>query len=258
MIAVAYTDDLAIGWLVVAALTGLGVVVLQRARVRSLVPYTLLAALLWFAVKSAGVHATIAGVALGLLTPAWPFHPPEAVLGTIRRRVDSLEARPADGRSDESEQTMLASITALAREAVSPVERLEGFLHPWTSFLVLPLFALVNAGVQLGGPSAPGAGRVTLGVVLGLVVGKPLGVVLAALLALRLGARLPHGVGMVELLGAGLLAGIGFTVAIFIAGLAFTDPADLAAAKLGILVASVVSAVLGTGFLLARPATPPS
>src|SRR5690606_31668438 len=132
VIAIFYTETLALGWLGLAAAAIALVVVMQRVRVNSLVPYIVCAAVLWLAIFESGVHATIAGVILGLLTPAWPFHPPEAVTGTIAHRVRVLRARPEDARADESEQTKLASIAMLAHDAVSPLNRLEHLLHPWT------------------------------------------------------------------------------------------------------------------------------
>ena len=258
VIAIFYTETLALGWLGLAAAAIALVVVMQRVRVNSLVPYIVCAAVLWLAIFESGVHATIAGVILGLLTPAWPFHPPEAVTGTIAHRVRVLRARPEDARADESEQTELASIAMLAHDAVSPLNRLEHLLHPWTSFLVLPLFALANAGVEIGGT---GLGElltepVTLGVIVGLVVGKPLGIMAAAAIAVATKqARLPRGVYWIEMLGVGSLAGVGFTVAIFVSGLAFTDHHLTDAAKIGILLASTIAGLIGGISLAARKTT---
>jgi Na+:H+ antiporter, NhaA family len=257
VIAIFYTSSLQGAWLGAAALCVLAVVALQRLRVQSTIPYTVLAIALWVSVFESGVHATIAGVVLGLLTPASPASPPEAVTGTIAERVDHLRSLPADGRADELEQEELAHVAVLARQGVSPLRVWQERLHPWTAFVVLPLFALANAGVPIGG----GVGEalrspVSLGVILGLVVGKPIGVMLAAFIATKTGlAKLPRGVGYLELSGVGLLAGVGFTVAIFIAGLAFTDEALVEQAKLGILLASATAGVVGWTFLMARKTT---
>jgi Na+:H+ antiporter, NhaA family len=159
--------------------------------------------------------------------------------------------------ADEDEQATLLEVSRLAREGVSPLARLESLLHPWTSFLVLPLFALANAGIRLGGGDAAAAlaDPVSIGVIAGLIIGKPLGVVVAAFITVKLGlSRLPVACGWLEMVGVGMLAGIGFTVAIFIAGLAFTDPAAETAAKLGILVASTVAGLAGALFLAVRDA----
>ncbi|MGI9017217.1 MAG: Na+/H+ antiporter NhaA [Euzebya sp.] len=258
VIAVFYTTSLDAVWLGVAAAAILGIVVLKRLNVYAIVPYFLLAALLWLAVFESGVHATIAGVILGLLTPAYPLHPPEAVTGAIHSRLKRLRARPADGRADEDEQNELEVIATLSHDGVSPLRIWEHRLHPWSAFVILPLFALANAGVAIdfGALGNTLTQPVPLGVIVGLVLGKPLGVMLAAFVAVRTGlAKLPRGVGWLEMCGVGLLAGIGFTVSIFIAGLAFSDPQLVEAAKVGILTASITAGILGFSALAARKTT---
>jgi NhaA family Na+:H+ antiporter len=257
VIAVFYTSSLQAAWLGAAVAVVAAILVLQRLRVNHVVPYVVLAGALWLAVFESGVHATIAGVVLGLLTPAFPLHPPEAVTGTIANRLQALRARPADGRADEDEQNELASIAVLARDGVSPLQTWQHRLHPWSAFAILPLFALVNAGIRLeGGLAETLSSPVPLGVILGLVIGKPVGVMAAAFLATRSGlAKLPRGVGWLELGGVGLLAGVGFTVSIFVSGLAFEDPALVQSAKLGILAASVTSGLIGYIALVARRTT---
>ncbi|CAN5805145.1 Na+/H+ antiporter NhaA [soil metagenome] len=258
VIAVVYTTSLNAIWLAVAAGVVLIVLALQRLKVNSSIPYVVLAGLLWLAVFESGVHATIAGVVMGLLTPASPRHPPEAVTGTIHYRLRQLRARPADGRADESEQNELKSVADLALGGVSPLRVWQHRLHPWSAFVILPLFALANAGVSLQG-FAPGdlfTEALPLGVIAGLVIGKPVGVMGAAFLATKSGlAKLPRGVGWLELGGVGLLAGVGFTVSIFISGLAFTDDALVESAKVGILAASVAAGILGFAALAARKTT---
>jgi NhaA family Na+:H+ antiporter len=248
VIALVYTSGMEPLWLL-GALAGLaGVVALRWLGVRSLVPYVLLAGGIWLATFESGVHATLAGVALGLLAPAVPFQRPAVVRDAVAATV--AEPPLSDDLDDEVDQVAFLDVASLSREAVSPVTRLEQALHPWTAWLVLPLFALANAGVEItGAPSADGM-RVAVGVVAGLVIGKPLGILLASVLAVRLaGAALPRDVGWVQLAAVGLLGGIGFTVSLFVAGLAFTGPlAD--AAKVGILVASLVAGLAG-GVLLA-------
>ncbi len=257
VIAVFYSRDLAPTWLLVAAGTVAVIVLLQRLGVRRYVPYVIAAAVLWLAIFESGVHATIAGVILGFLTPSRPLHAPEAVSGLAERHLELLQTKPADGIADEEEQATLLEVARLAREGVSPLARLEGLLHPWTSFLVLPVFALANAGVRLpeAGLAATLTEPVTLGIVAGLVLGKPLGIALASFLTVKAGlGRLPRACGWLEMIGVGMLAGVGFTVAIFIAGLAFTDAALTNEAKLGILVASVLAGLLGALFLAWRNA----
>ena len=256
VIALFYSEGLALLWLGVAAFVVVLILVLTRLGVRSLVPYVLAAAVLWLAIFESGVHATIAGVILGFLTPAKPYQPPEAVSDVAISHLTEASREP-DGVADEPEQLHLIEVSRLVNEAVSPLARLEWRLHHWSSFVVLPLFALANAGVALSAESvSEGAtGAIGLGIIAGLVIGKPLGIVAAGFLAVRLRiARLPDGVGWLEMIGAGLVAGIGFTVAIFVAGLAFSEPAAEESAKVGILIASLIAGVLGFAALYARDA----
>jgi NhaA family Na+:H+ antiporter len=255
VIAVFYRAGVSLAWLA-GALAGLVVVVvLQRMRVRSLVPYVVLAAGVWVMTFESGVHAALAGVALGLLTPAWPFHHPRAVRQRVRVELDRdhLGDDPVDEHDerDEHDEETFLEVVALSREAVSPLARLEGLLHPWSAMVVLPLFALANAGIAFTGVPS-GDARIAVGVAVALVAGKPLGVLLAAVLAVRLaGAALPPGVGWLEMTAVGVLAGIGFTVSLFVAGLAFPGGAA-DAAKIGILAASVTSGLAGALLLAVR------
>ena len=251
VIALFYSTGMQFGWLVTAGGAVVAVVVLGRLGVRSLAPYVLLAAFLWYAMLSSGVHATIAGVILGLLTPAIPFHRTDAVAQAVGARMRDVLLSPGRGDRELDEQRMLDA-TRMANEGVSPLARLEAKLHVWSAFVILPLFALANAGVELSGSDLRGAATdpIALGVVLGLVIGKPLGVFLAARLAVATGAaRLPDGITWRHMVGAGMLGGIGFTVALFITNLAFIDPSAVDAAKVGILVASTVSGIGGFLFL---------
>jgi NhaA family Na+:H+ antiporter len=253
VIALFYSGEIA--WEALGAAAGLlvAVVVLQRIHVRATAVYVAIGALVWLAVLESGVHPTIAGVALGLLTPAVPFQRPRAVSEQAHRVADLTVDDPSPPDADAHHWL---GLTGLAREAVSPLARVEHLLHPWTSFLVIPLFALANAGVSLGGGALGDAltSRVTLGVVLGLVLGKVAGITLASLAAVRLGlGRLPDGVGTRHLLGVGAVAGIGFTVAIFIAELAFADQRVIDLAKIGVLGASILAGVVGSLLLSAPP-----
>ncbi|WP_336249385.1 Na+/H+ antiporter NhaA [Stomatohabitans albus] len=255
VIAFVYTSSLNLPALGLAALIIVVILGAKQAKIQWFPLYFILAACLWVAVFESGVHATIAGVILGLLTPAWPFQPPEAVTGVISQRLKSLLSRAPNGQADEEEQTELYDIHELSLHGVSPLHRLENVLHGWSAFVVLPLFALVNAGIELSGDAL---GRifhdsVGIGIFLGLVLGKPLGVMLFSFIATKfLGASLPRGCGWLEMSGVGLLAGVGFTVAIFIAGLGLENPADIDAAKLSILLASLTAGIIGYAFLVFR------
>jgi NhaA family Na+:H+ antiporter len=182
VIAIFYSGGVSGLWLLVAGGTVLALVALLRLEVRAVAPYGLLAALLWLAVFESGVHATIAGVVLGLLTPAWPFNPPERVTDAMDDHLESVRALPPDSRADEHEQSTLMEVGRLAHEAVSPLARLEATLHPWSAYAVLPLFALANAGVPLSADALRGVlgDPVTIGVIVGLVLGKPIGILGAA------------------------------------------------------------------------------
>jgi NhaA family Na+:H+ antiporter len=250
VIAVAYTADTSLPWLGAAA-AALGLVVLARAGgVRALWLYCFLGVLTWLALVNSGVHPTIAGVMLGLLTPAREQVGKAALVPLLQGVVARLNVDPGDDSLKGFNDEMLA-VAEYSQNALSPLDRLEKGLHPWVAFGIMPLFALANAGV----PFRPEllASPVALAVTLGLFVGKPVGVVAFSWLAVRMGvARLPAGVNLPVLVGAGVLAGIGFTMSLFIAGLAFPPQSGLLdPAKSGILTGSVVSAVVGSVILVA-------
>ena len=212
VIAVFYSNDVQAEWFAGATLTIVVVVLMQRLGVRYALAYVAPALVLWVCVFQSGVHATIAGVVLGFLTPV--------VDRRGRRVIDTLEHR----------------------------------LHPWTSFLVVPVFVLANAGIVLGGDAVRTAASssITWGVATGLVAGKTVGIVAASAVCVALGlSRLPDGASFRQLAGVAALAGIGFTVSLFIADRSFTAAA-LDEAKIGILAGSVVAGVLGSGVLARR------
>jgi NhaA family Na+:H+ antiporter len=244
VIALFYTADLDLEWLAVAIALLLVMVVMRRLRIWALPAYVVVGALVWLATLESGVHATLAGVTIGLLTPARPL---------LEERVAREYAREAiaDRELDADE---VARLQFLLSESVPMVDRLQTRLHPFSAYVVLPVFALANAGVVLdGGVLREAVGStIALGITLGLVVGKPLGIVLASLLAVRLGlGRLPDGTGWRMLTGLGAVGGIGFTVSLFIAGLSFPGEELLTSeAKVGILAGSLLSAVVGVTLLL--------
>jgi Na+:H+ antiporter, NhaA family len=244
VIAVAYTAELNFGMLGLAAVGFALIVLLNRLGVRSVAVYTLVGAVIWLGFLKSGVHPTVAGVLLGLLTPARPWLDESSVRRALAGAGE--RSRLEDAR-EQGEETM-AQVAAAARETISPLQRLETALHPWVSFVIMPVFALGNAGVAVepGALSHP----VALAVAAGLLFGKPLGIVLFSWLAVRAGVvALPLGVNWRVMMGAGCLAGIGFTMALFIAGLAL--PSDLLdAGKIGILTGSLASAVLGSVLLI--------
>ncbi|HEX2071489.1 MAG TPA: Na+/H+ antiporter NhaA [Thermoleophilaceae bacterium] len=243
VIAVFYSDGVGLTWLAAGVGALLAVLVCRRVGVRSLIVYVALAGLTWIAALESGIHPTLAGVALGFLTPAVALHARD-------RTGEQLGARLAELTRSEAEISEAAMLEAsrIAREAVSPLSRMEALLHPWTAYTILPIFALANAGVpvSLNGLEDALTSPVGLGILLGLVVGAPIGGVLLAWLLVRFGpARIPDGLDWPAISALAPLKGIGFTVAIFISVLAFDEQALQDQAKLAILVASAVAALIG-------------
>lgn len=250
IIAIAFTDGLSVEWLAAAGAVAGAILIMRRLAVRTLAPYVVAAGCLWLAVFESGVHATLAGVLLGLLTPARPFHDPDRTGKAIAGQMKAV-ARTADVEFD---QATLLQAARLSTEAVSPLARMEAAVHPWSAYVVLPLFAFANAGVPISADSLQGAltSPLGLGVILGLLVGKPIGLLLGSWLAVRLSpAELPDGVTLSSILALGFVAGIGFTVALFISSLALPAE-DVAEAKLAILVASLLAGALGAGAFALR------
>lgn len=244
VIALFYSEGLSFGWLGLAVgLLGL-MVVLRRVRVVYLPVFVILGVAVWYCTLESGVHATIAGVALGLLAPARPLLEP----GDAEAVADRLE-----GKEDITVEDLRVS-EFLLTESVPLGSRIENALHPWSSYVIVPIFALANAGVVLSLDVVEGSEHIVLGVVLGLVVGKTLGISLFAWLGARLGlGTLPLGANTRDVVGIAAAAGIGFTVSLFVADLAYGpgDPQD--AAKIGILAGSVLAALLGSVLLWRLP-----
>lgn len=237
---------------VVAALGILIVLGLQRIGAGSAYAYILPGAVVWIGLLMTGAHPTLAGVVLGLMTPVLPTPMREHPVEVLSRVAE--EMRSSDAVSEKDARRLarpLRQLRLAQREMLPPVVRVQTALHPWVAYGVMPLFALANAGVSLGGIDlfSGGAQFVVLGVGVALVAGKPLGVVGATWLMVRLGwCRLPPGVSWGGIWLVGLLAGVGFTMSIFIAMLAFANENLLGAAKLGVLLGSLIAAVLGLGW----------
>ncbi len=247
MIALFYTSTVAWNALAAAAVTVLLLALLNRLHVRRLTPYLLLGMVLWFFVHESGVHATIAGVVLAFTIPT-------------RSRIDAVEfSRRARALIDEFDRTetgdflvltskgqqeALFALERTSEEVTEPLLRLEHTLHAFAAFVVMPLFAIANAGVALTGSLADAS--VAVGAALGLAIGKPVGITLAAYLTVASGlASLPQRVTWTMLHGCAWLGGIGFTMSLFIAALAFPGTPLLDAAKLGVMAGSVVAGVVG-------------
>jgi NhaA family Na+:H+ antiporter len=260
IIAIFYSTGVSWSGLVLAAAGVTWLLGFQKLGVRSPWAYLLPGLVVWAGAYLAGVHPTLAGVVIGLLTPVRPWLGPREFADYATAAVHDLSI--AEVAVDERKLVArLAQLQLPLREAVSPVERLQHGLHGWVAYLIMPLFALANAGVTLGDARLDGAGQnVFLGVLCGLGVGKPLGVFAFSWLAVRARvAALPTGVGWIDVSVLGVVAGIGFTMALFISTLAFPTGAFIEVAKLGILGASALAGVvgLGAGRLLLSPTPDP-
>jgi len=240
IIAVVYSSGVAFGWLTAAGV-GIGMALfIRRAGVQSVLVYVVVGVAVWFAMYEGGIHPTIAGVIMGVMAPT-----------TARLQHDFIDIEEVA----ESESDSASTDDAKGKGSVSVVEWLEHVLHPWSSYIIVPIFALANSGihVSMDGLRDAAGSAITWGVFLGLLVGKPLGIILATKIAVRTGvADSPEGATGIHMLGTGTAAGIGFTVALFITELAFDNPADQTNAKLAILLASVVAVIAALAILMRR------
>jgi NhaA family Na+:H+ antiporter len=251
VIAFFYTSQIYWSNLIVGALFLLALIAANRMGVRHPLVYAVLGVGgLWLAFLMSGVHATIAGVLSAMTIPASPRIGREEFLEKTRYLIERVESAGANEEnilvSKEQQKTMEA-LEKASKLRQTPLQRLEHLLHPWVTFLVMPLFALANAGVSIGGDILEAfRSPLTLGIVLGLVLGKQIGITLFSWIAVRTNlATLPSGVNWRQIYGVGWLAGIGFTMSLFIAGLAFEDSTLVDKAKLGILAGSLISGIGG-------------
>ena len=258
VIAVFYGQSPSVPWLLGAAVVLAALIALNRFHVYSLAPYLIGGVVLWYCVFSSGVHSTIAGVLLALAIPSGSRVNLRSFISWSGERVREAHElyepeSPVIGQKEY--MSTVASLSKVAKQVVPPATRLEKRLYPWVYFGILPLFALTNADVALSGV---GLGEMVaspafLGVLLGLVVGKPVGILLMSLIIVKTRlASLPENVTWGHMVGAGILGGVGFTMAIFVANLAFDDPALVATAKLAILVASLLAGVIGFAVLFVQ------
>lgn len=252
IIAFFYSGGLEPSGFVIAGAGIIMVVALQRIGVGSAYAYVVPGAVVWIGLLVTGAHPTLTGVALGLMTPVRSIPMREQPIDVLSRVAaelrghDAVPAKDARRLAQPRRQLRLAN-----REMLPPVVRVQTALHPWVAYGIMPIFALANAGVSLDGIDlgTDGAQQVMIGVGVALVAGKPLGIIAVTWLMVRLGwCRLPPGVTWGGIALVGLLAGIGFTMSIFIAMLAFADENLLAGAKLGVLLGSSVAAMLGLGW----------
>jgi NhaA family Na+:H+ antiporter len=258
VIALFYTENLKVNALLYSLLFWGAMIAMNRLGVRSGLAYFLVSVGMWYFMLKSGVHATVAGVLGAFAIPVRSRIDPELFIVRVREYLNQFD-QPITERTIILSPEQQSAVEAIEREALrvqSPLQRLEHRLHYFVAFFVMPIFALANAGVALSGEDGLNwTSRVIWGVALGLLIGKPLGIALFSWLAVRLGlAQLPQGINFVHIVGVGFLGGIGFTMALFIAGLAFRGD-ELNYAKLGILAGSALAGAIG--FMMLRIWTKP-
>ncbi len=254
VIAIFYTGGLHLTWLLAAAAVVVALMILNRWNIYRQLPYVVLGLVLWLCLHEGGLHATLAGVLLAALMPTRPPANLRALMSqanmVLRRESREDEGSMRRGPSEPA----LRKLETIHERIESPASRLLHTMEPWSSYFVLPIFALANAGVVWQSGIIESHYVLMLAITVGLVIGKPVGIFLGAWLAVRAGwTDKPDVYTWRQVFGAGALAGIGFTMSLFIAGAAFDDPTDFAAAKLAIFAASILAGIFGTLLLLKRP-----
>jgi len=248
VIALFYTESIQISWLLISLCGFCGIIILNRLGVRAISVYVAMGCGIWLAVHNAGIHPTIAGVILGLMTPTKSFVDRKTAITAFNSLGSALESKNKMlGINEKYSMSRIAQFTA--KESVSPLDRLEKGLHPWVAFIIMPLFALANAGVSFQDMNL--GESLSMAVTIGLVIGKPLGIVISTLIVIGFRwVKLPRGLSWPIMIGAGFLSGIGFTMSLFIATLGLEGEL-LELAKGGVLLGSAISIILGGGILLA-------
>ncbi len=253
LIALFYTSSLNLAALGYSMIVFAALILLNRFGIKRLTPYLLLGVVLWFLIEASGVHATIAGILLALTIPVRSRISAKQFLDICHYKLTGFKQEETERKNillTQEQQDSLEDIEDAYEAVQSPLVRLEHLLHSITAFLVMPLFALANAGVRISGISLPLIEPASLGILLGLVLGKPLGIISATYLAYRLGwAQIPSSLSWKHIIGAGILSGVGFTMSIFITHLAFDDANTIALAKLFIVACSIFMGIAGVLYL---------
>ena len=254
IVALVYGEDLNLAYGLAAGAVCALLVLLNRGGVYRALPYAVLGIVLWACLHGAGLHATLAGVLLALATPTRPPANLKALTAQAQAVLDHELRYAGDVMRHGPSEPSLRALDAIHDRIESPADKLLRTVEPWSSYLVLPVFALANAGLVLSGSLLEGHGRLIAAIAFGLIVGKPAGMVLFSALAVRLKlATKPAAYSWRQLAGAGALAGIGFTMSLYIAHKAFADPADFAAAKLAVFLASLAAGAAGAALLASAP-----
>jgi NhaA family Na+:H+ antiporter len=256
IIALFYSGEISTGYLLASGVVTALLFVLNRVGVYNTLPYAVGGIVLWFFLHEAGLHATLAGVILALLVPTRPPANLNALLAQAATVIHLEDRYRGEAMRSGPSEPALRTLDAIHARIDSPADKLLRTVEPWSSYAVLPIFALANAGVTWSPNVFRGNGRLMCAIALGLVVGKSVGIVTAAWLAVRSGIAVkPEAYSWRHLCGAGALGGIGFTMSLFIAGAAFPDSTVYAAAKIGIFLASVIAGTLGVLILWPKPKT---
>lgn len=256
VIAIFYGQSPSLLWLGLAGVVLIMLIILNRAHVYSLYPYMILGVVLWYCVFMSGVHSTIAGVLLAFTIPSGSRVNLHSFISWSHKTVNAASRSYAPETPVIAQGDYIHTVEALSKvskQVIPPATRLEHMLYPWVYFAILPVFALTNADVSFQGMDMGliFTDPVFYGVFLGLLLGKPIGITLMSLIVVKTKlASLPENVNWIHMIGAGILGGVGFTMAIFVANLAFTDEMHIATAKLGILLASALAGIIGFLFLM--------
>ncbi len=250
VIALFYTEKIVWSSLAVAAIILVVLIILSKKGVRKPLPYAVLGIILWVAFLKSGVHATIAGVLLAMTIPATTIIDRKSFVDRTRKYLNQFEnegIRDGNTFTTKKQRAILQGIEDYTHGVEAPLQRLEHSLHPWVAYTIMPIFALANAGVDLRTDIiAALTNPITLGIIFGLVIGKQIGITFMSWLVSRIGlSKKISSVSWTQIYGTSMLAGIGFTMSLFISNLAFSDPVMLTNAKVGILIASFISAGLG-------------
>jgi NhaA family Na+:H+ antiporter len=254
IIALFYTGEIHTNYLIASGVVTALLIALNRLAVYRTLPYAILGIVLWFLLHEAGLHATLAGVILAVLMPTRPPANLKALLAQAATVIRLEERQSSEAMRTGPSEPAMRALDAIHDRMESPADRLLRSVEPWSSYFVLPIFALANAGVAWSLGVFDGRGRLALAIIAGLVIGKPIGMTLAARLAALAGlAAKPDVYSWRQLAGAGALGGIGFTMSLFIAGAAFPDAGDFAAAKIAIFLASLTAAGVGVLILWKKP-----
>lgn len=259
VIAIFYTAEISLTALVIAGIVLILLIILNKLGTISIIPYTILGLILWLAFLKSGVHATIAGVLLAFTIPASSRFNTKEFSDRVKQLIKSFDETGEHWKNvlnNSERQHDVMAIENSCEKILTPLQRFEHGLHPWVAFFIIPIFALANAGVTLAGLNFLDAllSPVSLGIIIGLFIGKQFGIFAFAFIAVKLKlASLPEGTNWKNLYGAGILAGIGFTMSLFIAGLAFNEPALIDISKIGVLVGSLLSGIVGFIYLKSAP-----